>query len=260
MKEENKGDYRVPLDFVRCFAHDVRSPLAVIFGAIDNWRDLGLEGDVEETRRIFKAIHSSAKTITRRVDEASEYSSVLDGDKKVFPKSFDIWNCFDEAAIDLDSRREDLTLYDPHGLYHVVCRGEQLKRGAIKSPVEAYGDPVLTRIVLFNLLGNAVKYSRTSLRGERQIEIDIINDPDAVRFWVHNDCERQIPEEFYDRLFEKGFTLPEHAEEGHGLGLYFCKRMIELQNGIIRAESGLGENGPYARFSFALPKPPEIND
>ncbi|MBN2496766.1 MAG: GAF domain-containing sensor histidine kinase [Deltaproteobacteria bacterium] len=110
-------------------------------------------------------------------------------------------------------------------------------------------DPGLIRIVVLNLLGNAVKYSPQGAR----VEIELATEPDAVRVSVENEGPGFAPGD-ERRLFRR-FSRLSHPElsgrRGTGVGLYICWRIIQAHGGRIWAES---EQGRWARFSFRLPR------
>ncbi|HEX8832774.1 MAG TPA: hybrid sensor histidine kinase/response regulator, partial [Abditibacteriaceae bacterium] len=109
---------------------------------------------------------------------------------------------------------------------------------------------------LVNLLGNAIKFTPEggSIHASVHQEADETT-PDAggkVRFSVQ-DTGEGIPEESFGRIFEK-FGQVEGARSGHkmstGLGLTFCKMVIEAHGGHIGIASRLGEG---STFSLVVP-------
>ena len=112
-------------------------------------------------------------------------------------------------------------------------------------------DPSLLRIVLDNLLTNAVKYGRPGGR----IEVATAQTSDAVQLSVTNEGEGISPEDL-PRLFGKFVRLDQpsaRSRKGTGLGLFICHEIIEKHGGRIWAESQFGQ---WARFTFAIPKVP----
>lgn len=111
-------------------------------------------------------------------------------------------------------------------------------------------DAGLLRIVLENLLANAIKYGVD--RG--LILVEARQADRALTVSVQNDS-RGIPPEQLPRLFHKFSRLDdaEHAKQhGTGLGLYICKQIVDRHGGQIWAESEMGE---WVRFTFTLPQP-----
>ncbi len=111
-------------------------------------------------------------------------------------------------------------------------------------------DPDLLRIVMVNLLANAVKYG--FLGGGIRVTAGVADG--ALRVAVRNDGPGFPPEQ-RDRLFRRFSRLqtPELLKEkGTGVGLYTCWRIVGLHGGRIAAES---QAGSWAEFSFTIPQP-----
>jgi signal transduction histidine kinase/putative methionine-R-sulfoxide reductase with GAF domain len=112
----------------------------------------------------------------------------------------------------------------------------------------AWIDEALIERVFQNLLGNAVKF--TPRQGLIRVTADA--DPDSydewIIFFVYNTGEG-IPLDLQERLFDK-FTTGTQEGRGSGLGLAFCKMVIEAHGGRIWVESTPGQD---ATFIFTLP-------
>ncbi len=112
----------------------------------------------------------------------------------------------------------------------------------------AFGDPEKLRMVIENLLNNAIKY----MASHGKIEIKLFKDGDSVVFTI-KDNGVGIPPEQHDRVFDKFFrsdNIVKYQTEGTGLGLYISKNIIEQLQGKIWFNSmeGLG-----SIFSFSVP-------
>ena len=132
-------------------------------------------------------------------------------------------------------------------------RGVRLNIDAPSEEVLAECDPSLIRIVLVNLLGNAVKYGREG--GE--IRLRLVREPERLEVAVWNEGEGFAAED-RDRLFQRFSRLHPSAHpgtKGTGVGLYSSWRIIQLHRGRIRARS---EPGSWAEFSFELSQPLEL--
>jgi signal transduction histidine kinase len=111
-------------------------------------------------------------------------------------------------------------------------------------------DPGLLRIVLVNLLGNAVKYGRQG--GE--VRLTAVREPGRLEMSVWNEGPGFSPED-RGKLFRRFSRL--HQREfrgvrGTGVGLYNAWQIIQLHRGRIRARS---EPGSWAEFAFELSQP-----
>ena len=120
---------------------------------------------------------------------------------------------------------------------------EGLERGVTGATV---GDPMRTRQILANLIGNAVKYTA---RGRVEVRVQLVGS--CVRFEVADTGPGLSPEELerafqpFSRIERIGVGLP-----GAGLGLSLSRELAKLMGGDISAESAVGVG---SRFWFDLP-------
>jgi len=111
-------------------------------------------------------------------------------------------------------------------------------------------DPDLLRIVLVNLLGNAVKYGQEG----GTLRLGVMLQDGRLRVTVWNQGPGFSAEE-RPRLFRKFSRLHAPAFQGvrgTGVGLYTAWRIVQLHGGSIDARS---EEGQWAEFSLDLPQP-----
>lgn len=100
--------------------------------------------------------------------------------------------------------------------------------------------------VLYNLLGNAIKFAN------RHIEVQLIAGVSEWQVWVKDDG-RGVPADEQAFIFDKFFQARHQTlkkPEGSGLGLAICKKIIELHGGDITVES---QEGQGAAFVFSIP-------
>ena len=114
----------------------------------------------------------------------------------------------------------------------------------------AYADPVRTRQILINLIGNAVKF--TPAGGSITVRVGFDNDPSYLRFEV-TDTGPGLSPEHAERIFERLYQVRGAAQAGRkglGLGLFICKELVSRQGGRIWVTSELGRG---SSFRFTLP-------
>lgn len=117
-----------------------------------------------------------------------------------------------------------------------------------EGPFPVCGDPDLLRVVMDNLVGNAVKY------GEEGTEVVVALRPLADRLRVEvTNRGVGIPAERMGELFGKFHRLQDpqlRSRKGTGVGLYLVKRVVDLHGGKVGAE---GEYGSWVRFWVEVP-------
>jgi chemotaxis family two-component system sensor kinase Cph1 len=115
-----------------------------------------------------------------------------------------------------------------------------------------WADPVLLQVVLRNLIGNAVKYSRK--REVARIEIAPVQDERGAGLAI-SDNGVGFQMKYADKLFGVFQRLHRsEAFEGTGIGLASVRRIVERHGGSVEA---FGELDRGARFTFVLPPPHE---
>jgi two-component system phosphate regulon sensor histidine kinase PhoR len=131
----------------------------------------------------------------------------------------------------------------------------QLEKYKANILVSGSGDTVLqadmlhVQSVVFNLLDNALKYSK----GEPEIRVNVEGRDNEVELSVA-DNGIGIPEEYQGKVFEKFFRIPHgntHNAKGYGLGLSYVAHVVEKHKGTIRLES---QEGKGSKFIITLPK------
>lgn len=202
---------RQQADFISLLSHEVRTPLAMIDGAVQSLQLLQTQGgDAVEQRygRIRRGV--------RRINELLEQflqSERLDASASTSPCSLLYLDQLCQQAIAAQALEERVTLH--------------LQAG------DLWGDGPLLKAALGNLLGNAAKYSPAG----SPIVLEVIDDGRIVKFRV-SDQGPGIAEEHLPHLFERFYRAASaHAHSpGAGLGLYMVRRIAELHGGQVDAE------------------------
>jgi two-component system phosphate regulon sensor histidine kinase PhoR len=120
---------------------------------------------------------------------------------------------------------------------------------AVDGDTTLQGDRLHLVSVIFNLLDNALKYSKV----KPQIRIAASGDTGKVQLII-SDNGIGIPKEFHDKVFDKFFRVPTgnlHNAKGYGLGLSYVAHVIQRHNGTINIDS---IEGTGSRFVIQLPK------
>ncbi len=130
----------------------------------------------------------------------------------------------------------------------VESRGMRLKRDYHGKPVAVVGDKELLRIVLTNLIGNAIKYGRE--HGEVIVGVGLDGADATISVWNEGPG---FPESAKRKLFQRfsRVNTPElMKQKGTGVGLYTSWRIVQMHGGRIEAES---KEGSWAKFTVRLP-------
>jgi PAS domain S-box-containing protein len=112
------------------------------------------------------------------------------------------------------------------------------------------GDPKLLEHVMFNLLKNAIYYVKAAQKGKIEIWLEPAKDPSnphALNILHFKDTGKGISKDIMPFIFEPFFSKTRH---GTGIGLAFCRRVMQEHHGMINCDSVEGE---FAHFSLSFP-------
>lgn len=225
--------------FLATMSHEIRTPMNGVLGMVEV---LGHESLSEHQLNLVRTIRESATSLLGIIDDILDFSKIEAGR--------------------LEIERVPVSISD---LTEGICTSllsVALRRGSTLSlfvspliPDYVASDEVRLRQVLYNLLGNAIKFSggAEGRRGQVSLRVEVDpGDPTHIRFEVRdNGIGMDGPT--ISRLFTP-FTQAEVATTrrfgGTGLGLAICKRLVELMQGEIRVQSRLDEG---SMFTVLLP-------
>jgi two-component system phosphate regulon sensor histidine kinase PhoR len=227
-------------DFVANASHELRTPMAIINGYLENLLDDNMIEDPEMARRFLSVMRKHADRISRIVEDMLVISRLESGEAnslKVEP--FRFRSCVHDVLERLES----------------VIRSQRAEM-LILMPDEKlilHGDRFYWTQVLFNLVENALKQNpHPNLR----VEIGCEETPDAYRIWIA-DNGIGIPSADLPHIFRRFYRVEKHHSQreikGTGLGLSIVKRAIEAHGGTISVTSTPGRD---TRFLIHLPKAP----
>ncbi|UII21815.1 ATP-binding protein [Fulvivirga ligni] len=213
--------------FIYHASHDLRSPLRSILGLIDLFR---IETDVRVRQECIEKIEGSVKRLDSLV---VELLSISRNDRVNDPHTF--INLMVEINNSISS-------------YYNASNTEGLEiLTNIKQPVDFYSDLTRVRIILNNLISNAIKYR--SFHKERSfIKIEATVDADKATIEVTDNGEG-IEESKLPHIFDMFYRATEKSE-GSGLGLYIVKRVADKLKAQIHVTS---EELEGTTFKFVIP-------
>jgi signal transduction histidine kinase len=216
-------------------SHDLRAPLRHIEGFTEFLVKAGVAEKDEKSKRHLTLITEAARRMGILIDNLLTFSRLGRAALTVTP--------VDLAGV-VEDARHDL---------QVETDGRNINWQVDALP-RVYGDAALLRLVLVNLLANALKYTRG--RTQAKIHIGCQNDqPETATIFVR-DNGVGFDMQYADKLFGV-FQRLHHADEfeGTGIGLANVRRIITRHGGRTWAEGALDEG---ATFYFSLPLGPSL--
>jgi len=132
-------------------------------------------------------------------------------------------------------------------------RGVELKlHGTKATKATVFGDKLMLRRAISNLLSNAIRYTTTG----KAIDVTLITEDDNVIISIVNQGI-DIPEEHLSKLFNRFYRIDpsrQRSGDGAGLGLAIVKSIIDAHNGTLSVASENGET----TFTITLPLTPKL--
>ncbi|MFY3740744.1 MAG: signal transduction histidine kinase [Candidatus Nitrosomirales archaeon] len=233
-------------EFINIAAHELRTPIQPILGAIDiirlrqsaTMQQQEKGGAMAEvpgaTNEEIEIIFRNAMRLERLSKDILDVTLIESGSLRLNKETFDLNQKVRNVAADMQGT-------------HLVAKKDKLK-----IRVETSGEPLMVtadkqRIfeVISNLMTNAIKFTE-----QGSITITAGTKDGAPSVTV-KDTGSGIDSEIMPRLFEKFATKSDQVEQGTGLGLYISKKIIEAHGGRIWGENN--PDGKGATFTFTLP-------
>lgn len=210
-------------DFINNMTHELKTPVASISLASQMLSDSAVSKSPQMLEHISKIIRDETKRLTFLVDKVLQMS------------------IFERQNIKIELQENNI-----NEILQTITENYSLKihskGGNIYTELHAHNafvniDEMHFANVIYNLLDNAVKYSREET--PIIITISTWNEKDKL-FIAIEDNGIGIKKEYLKHIFDKFYRVPtgnRHDIKGFGLGLSYVKKIIKLHNGNIKVES-----------------------
>ncbi len=223
-------------DFINNMTHELKTPISSISLAAQMLNDESVTKSTTMMKHLGGVINDEAKRLRFLVEKVLQMS-MFDRKKAIFKqKDLDINELMENAAQSFQLRVE-------HTGGKIYTEIE-----AVESTI--YVDEVHFTNTIFNLMDNAVKYSKPNV--PLNIYLRTWNEDNFV-FLSIRDTGIGMKKESLKKIFDKFYRVHTgnvHDVKGFGLGLAYVKKIVELHKGKITVDSTLGEG---TTFTIQMP-------
>jgi PAS domain S-box-containing protein len=237
-KEAAEAASKAKSAFLATMSHEIRTPLNAILGL----SEIQLQNKLpEDTRTDLEKIYNSGSTLLGIINDILDISKIEAGNFELIPVDYDT------PSLINDTVQLNIVRIGSKPISFKLNIDDTL-------PARLSGDELRVKQVLNNILSNAFKYTKAGTvtlqaRWEK-------HEKEAVMIFAVSDTGQGIRKEDMDKLFSEYSQLDTRANrkiEGTGLGLSITKKLVEMMNGSIAAESEYGKGSTFTvRFRQQL--------
>jgi two-component system, OmpR family, sensor histidine kinase VicK len=238
-EEQQRGE------FISTASHEMRTPVA----AIEGYLSLALNDKVatidSRARDYLEKAHASTQHLGKLFQDLLTSAKAEDGRLTNHPSVIEMGAYLQQLTEDLKFAAEKKGLFSEFilGSSNVIdASSDNTNEKVVKPLYYVWADADRMREVITNLFDNAVKYTE-----EGKISIGLTGNTEVVQLYV-KDTGPGIPREDIPHLFEKFYRVDNSATRtigGTGLGLFICRKIVELYQGRIWVDSELAKGSTF---------------
>lgn len=248
---KERAEEKQRADFISTASHEMRTPVA----AIEGYLALALNDKVatidNRARDYLEKAHASTQHLGQLFQDLLTSAKAEDGRLTSHPVVIEFGEYLEKLTGDLHlvAEKKGLMMDFKTGGNSTINATSSAGGDKVVRPLYyVYADADRLREVITNLFDNAVKYTP-----EGKITIGLTGNDQVVQCSV-SDTGPGIPAEDLPHLFQKFYRVDNSATRtigGTGLGLFICRKIVELYNGRIWCESEVGKG---SNFYINLPR------
>jgi len=215
-------------DFLSSMSHELRTPLSAILG-FAQLIESGSPQPTPSQKRSIDQILQAGWYLLELINEILDLALIESGKLSLSLEPISLAEIMHECQAMIEPQAQK--------------RGISVAFPRFEIPYFVNADRTRAKQVLINLLSNAIKYNKV---GGTVVVDCIASTPGRVRICVQDTGEGLTADKL-TQLFQPFNRLGQeaNAEEGTGIGLVVCKRLVELMGGVIGVESTVGKGSVF---------------
>jgi len=220
-------------EFLASMSHEIRTPMNAILGFSEI---LYNSIEDEKSKSFLEGILNSGKTLLHLINDILDLSKIEAGQLEIFIEPVNFSSVLDEIRKIFSSKIKEKSL----GFQIIISD---------KFPETIWIDNVRLRQILFNLVGNAVKFTNT---GEVTISVrhhQSVENSELIDFEIDvEDTGIGIPASQQKAIFNAFVQVESNNTrqfEGTGLGLAITARLTKMMNGSVSVKSEVGKGSTF---------------
>lgn len=232
-RKEAEQASKAKSEFLANMSHEIRTPMNAILGFSEI---LYNNSDNPKNKNYLSGILSSGKTLLYLINDILDLSKIEAGQMEIMPEPARILDIFIELekifTTKLEEKQLELRIHVAESLPEIVLI-----------------DDVRLRQVLFNLVGNAIKFTT---RGHIEIKAEAMpaaGDDERIDISISvTDTGIGIPESYQKKIFDAFVQVETDNKKqygGTGLGLAITNRLVHMMNGEIKVQSKVNQGSTF---------------
>lgn len=230
-------------NFISNVTHELQTPITSVGVALEALSNFDVLKNKNKTEEYLEISKNELSRLSILVDKVLKMALFEEEDLRLHMETIDLKQLLDKILSSMRLQFEQ--------------KGANVEQAYDGQSFMVLADRVHLTSVLYNLLDNALKYSKTAA----DIKVRLSTTPNGVQLIIQ-DRGIGIPAIYQEKIFDKFFRVPTgnlHQVKGHGLGLSYVATIIEKLNAKIKVDSVPDEGSSFSLFFDPIVDPLEAN-